>query len=260
MNFIHNNPVLDAFDALDQLNEATSGQFQAVHTGSKYVPSEVRDRLYKEAYAEYEENLQKFKAELETISGVEIEQVDERSSIQHFNKENSTIGLASDGEYVCRVCYDSEEEPYYQNWTYIRSHFHAHVRIYLEIDGVSHYDYRDANGKHYGSLYDVMEVNASAAIVVEKACAKAEATLLNIAKKYFPNAEVKPTRIHQNVYYGTRIELDFTKDYDAARVKYDRLIAEYEVSDEEMEAEEQRIAKAITDYYASKKPGEYVGD
>lgn len=260
MNFNHNNPVLEAFDLLEKLEEAPSGQFSAIHAGSKFVPSEVKNRLHKEAYANFNENLKKFKAELESISGKESEVVDEHTTRTWFNDEKSIIGTATAGNCFCKVCYDEEEELRGRDWAYECSHYGAGVLIRLTIDGVSYHSYRGPENKYYRGLYDVMSDLPDAKLAVDKACREAEAKLLEIAKKYFPDAEVKQTRIFMNTDFGTMIELDFSKAYQAAGNQYHQMIADYEVSDEEIEAEENRISQAIMDYYASKKPGEYVGD
>lgn len=260
MIYPHNNSVLEAFDLLDQLVESPSGQFNAVHAGSKFVPAAVRNKLHDEAFSEYSKGLSDFKHALEVFNGHEEEKIDDNTTRVRFNDEKSTLSVVSKDTFTCRVCYSGEEELRYQDWAYKSSHYGAGLYIRLTIDGVNYHDYRGTENKYYRGLYDIMSDIPGAKAVVDKACREAEAKLLEIAKKYLPNAEIKPTRIFMNTDFGTMAELDFSKDYQIASEKFNQLLADYEVSDDEIEAEENRINKAIMDYYASKKPGEYVGD
>ena len=243
MNFNLNSSVLEAFEELDKLNEEPSAPFKAIYAGSKFVPDEARQKLKSEAFADYDENMKKFKADIEALSGAEEEQVDE--IVYHrFNEEKSTIGFTSDDHYMCRVCY-YEEKQSDRGWSYTCCHFLAGVLIHLEIDGVPYRDYQSKeSGKHFRGLHDVMEAEPGAKAAVKKACAEAEAKLLSIARKYFPDAEVKPTRIYINTDTDMMIELDFTKAYEAAEKAYQNLIADYEVSEAELQTEEEQIGRA----------------
>lgn len=103
----------------------------------------------------------------------------------------------------------------------------------------------------YDSASDYIRHNSDAQAVYDKAHEEAEAKLLAMAKKYFPDATL------DEVPSNHRVVINLTKEYDIAEAAYIKAIREYEVSEEEIRAEDERIRNEIAASYGS---GRYTGD
>jgi hypothetical protein len=246
----------DSLYVSEVVNEDTepSAPFKAIYAGSKFVPDAVRSKLENEAFADYNSKREALKADFEKVLLYE----------NQFNRDAATLATVLDGKYEC-IVYGQNEEDYYmsnQSWNYRRSHITLHVGTKLTVGGVScteidnPHDYPLYIGnrkvlRKYNSASNYVRHDSDAQVVYDKAHEEAEAKLLAMAKKYFPDATL------DEVPSNHRVVINLTKEYDVAKAAYDKAISEYEVSEEEIRAEDERIRNEIAASYGS---GRYNGD
>lgn len=234
MHFNFDNPILEAFDLIEKLEESPSGQYQVIN--GLGLPTSIKNKLWDEASKEYHKQ---YYALEDRLKATEWEEPAEEEGAYYLKSttvvEEETDRFKGEGELS-----GISSTPYYDRdpWdstiyvNYIVRIFDKQANTYLDS-----YSRTDSDAKAFETK-------------IKEATKEA---LLKIAREYLPNAEA--------TFYAARyIKLSFIKDRNEASKKYDELVANYKLTDAEIEAEEKRISDEIMSYYASKKPGEYVGD
>lgn len=234
MHFNFDSPILEAFDLLEKLEESPSGQYQAINGSG--LPTSIKNKLWDEVSKEYHKQYYALK---DRLKATEWEEPAEEEGA-YYVKNTTIVEEETDrfkGEGILfgisrRPSYDRDpwDSTIYVN--YMVRIFDKQVNTYLDS-----YSRTDSDIKAFETK-------------IKEATKEA---LLKIAREYLPNAEAS--------FYGTQdIKLSFIKDRKEVSKKYNELVANYKLTDAEIEAEEKRIRDEIMSYYASKKPGEYVGD